>query len=766
MEYILFDFLWVAAVLPKAVQLLLLGVLLAVLLWKRVSSGGKLKLDLFASLLFVVSGIHVVSIFWHWLYEQHEYARVFAAMNTLAISLIAIGFYLYYKDAKLDMKHVNSAMHRNMIIIFCMYLLYLLLQEKGNFTFMPNLLCGEDWIGGQREYRFRGYLEYTNLVVSLCLFCYPFSVVYVKQRYGKKILLISQALWFIPIVATNSRTGIVFVGAITLFAAIFADHEQLVGLYFKHKKKVWVYGVMAVVVLLVLFHGQILDLVDMILNMRGGSTSTRFAVYERSINKMLSISPVIGLGIKDLIGEALPYGSHSTYLGMFYKTGILGGSVYMIAIVVAAVTAARKKVNSGTGLITKVVFFALLALWAFEDVDGTNWNVVMFMATYAVLFKNKSFSQWENSMNRDMATESSKRHLFLIDTTSQLMNAAALAKTEFEGIPCDVYYTPNVRQYAEKMAEENVFAAVYEVELVKDLLDRSSALKEALVRIKNALDIGKIEKNLPSDPMSYTRVLCSGVSLRKYEIYYAIKRNNPNVRFDLFEEGICEYYFLAKKPWSKVLFSYIFFGRYYADDCENLYVYSPEIVEVAWKKIKLKAITPVPEIPGLLQIVNRCYDYTPTELATGKYKCVFLEQKMDTEAESREQIALIRTIAETFGENELIVKLHPRTDPESYKGMFDCMKTSMPFEIIAMNEDVEDITFISCGSSTLLNFRLMLHKEPNIFLLGMMGDPEELKKHPYARMFYRVQAGCSKNNFYIPMSEEDFYHRLHAVRGQ
>lgn len=766
MEYILFEFLWVTAILPKAVQLVLLGSLLCALLLKGYREGLAIKLDWFASLLLVVCGIHAVSIVWHYFIEQHDLSRVFAAFNTLAISVIAIGFYLYYKSVNIDTQRVSRSMFRNMLIIFFVYLLFLILKEQGNFAFMPNPLCGEDWFDGKHEYRLRGYLEYTNLVVSLCLFCYPFAAVHVQQQYGKKVLIVSQFVWMLPIIATNSRTGIVFVGAITLFCVLFADHNRLVKFYIKNKKRIWGYGALTVLVICAVCYKQIIDVVNMIFNMRGGSTSTRFQVYDISIRKMLDLSPVIGLGIKDLIGIALPYGSHATYIGMFYKTGLLGGSIYLVAAVMAIVIALRKKVNHGVGLIAKVVFLGLMALWVFEDVDGANWNIVMFMTVYAVLFRNKSVSQWEQSQLCFENGEKKDRYLFLVDTTSQLMNAAALAKTEFNGIPCDVYYTPNVRQYAEKMAEENVFAVVYEVELVKDLLDRGSAWKKALVRIKNALDIGKIEKNLPSDPMSYTKVLCSGVSLRKYEIYYAIKRNNPDVKFDLFEEGICEYYFLAKKPWGKILFSYIFFGRFYADDCENLYVYSPEIVEIAWKKIKLKAITPVPEIPGLLQIMNRCYDYTPTELATGKYKCVFLEQKMDTEAESREQIALIRTIAESFGKNELIVKLHPRTDPESYKGMFDCMKTSMPFEIIAMSEDVEDITFISYGSSTLLNFRLMLHKEPNIFLLGMMGDPEELKKHPHARMFYRVQAGCSKNNFYIPQSEEDFHHCLHAVRGQ
>ena len=58
---------------------------------------------------------------------------------------------------------------------------------------------------------------------------------------------------------------------------------------------------------------------------REGSNATRGNIYSASIEKAFAESPLIGMGIKDLSPyDLIPYGSHSTYVGFFYKTGIIG----------------------------------------------------------------------------------------------------------------------------------------------------------------------------------------------------------------------------------------------------------------------------------------------------------------------------------------------------------------------------------------------------------------------------------------------------------
>ena len=60
-------------------------------------------------------------------------------------------------------------------------------------------------------------------------------------------------------------------------------------------------------------------------DVRAGSSETRFALYSFQIERVLEQSPLLGLGVKERIAQfAVPIGSHSTYFGALYKTGLIG----------------------------------------------------------------------------------------------------------------------------------------------------------------------------------------------------------------------------------------------------------------------------------------------------------------------------------------------------------------------------------------------------------------------------------------------------------
>lgn len=66
---------------------------------------------------------------------------------------------------------------------------------------------------------------------------------------------------------------------------------------------------------------------------RAESNSMRFMLYKKSFERMLVNNPLLGMGIKDLYKDTIyPYGSHSSYVGYFYKTGLIGGSIYLLAV--------------------------------------------------------------------------------------------------------------------------------------------------------------------------------------------------------------------------------------------------------------------------------------------------------------------------------------------------------------------------------------------------------------------------------------------------
>lgn len=115
--------------------------------------------------------------------------------------------------------------------------------------------------------------------------------------------------------------------------------------------------------------GSILSIIDDIMNARGDSNATRENLYARSIELTFQSSPFIGLGIKEIeMGSSIPLGSHSTYVGVFYRVGIFG-----LLLFVSFVFLALRKVWAGRNYFVIVSMAGVIAFAAIEDIDGLNW---------------------------------------------------------------------------------------------------------------------------------------------------------------------------------------------------------------------------------------------------------------------------------------------------------------------------------------------------------------------------------------------------------
>lgn len=353
--------------------------------------------------------------------------------------------------------------------------------------------------------------------------------------------------------------------------------------------------------------------------------------------------------------------------------------------------------------------------------------------------------------------------LFLVNTTSQLINAIVLAKTVLKGENCDVYYTPEVNLGIDNLKKTDVFAHCYQIHLVPDLLKRTTEFNKAVVRIKNALDFPKVRKALPSDPMQYSRMFVSGLSLRNYEYYYAVKRANPQVKLSLFEEGAFEYYSLGlPKSRAKRLFSHFFFGHYYPEECDSLYVYNPAFVQNIWGNISVRRIPNYSRDKELVEILNYIYGYAAPILRPRKEKYLILEQAFGDEHQNAEQRVLINRIAEKLGKENMVIKLHPRSTEEKYRGEYECIKTSIPLELIIANENDTDKAIISVSSSAALNLKLIFDIEPYIVILNRLGR-SEADLGPADQLYSQIRDSCREKHFWIPWTMEEFDEILDTI---
>ncbi|MFC6670556.1 hypothetical protein [Marinobacterium aestuariivivens] len=64
--------------------------------------------------------------------------------------------------------------------------------------------------------------------------------------------------------------------------------------------------------------------IDKINELRGGSSSIRFNMYAETFRLTMESNPIYGIAVKPRDYFFIPLGSHSTYLGAFLKTGVIG----------------------------------------------------------------------------------------------------------------------------------------------------------------------------------------------------------------------------------------------------------------------------------------------------------------------------------------------------------------------------------------------------------------------------------------------------------
>ena len=128
------------------------------------------------------------------------------------------------------------------------------------------------------------------------------------------------------------------------------------------------------------------NLVLLVLESRAGSNSMRLKIYEESFKMMLAESPIIGIGIKPKLPEILgiyPLGSHSTINTFFFKTGILGGLVFLVLYFKSLLKRLRGLIKGFLGKDYErmyIYFSQILFLLAivFDDVDSDEFYAFCF----------------------------------------------------------------------------------------------------------------------------------------------------------------------------------------------------------------------------------------------------------------------------------------------------------------------------------------------------------------------------------------------------
>ncbi|MGO1468955.1 MAG: polysialyltransferase family glycosyltransferase [Tissierella sp.] len=187
---------------------------------------------------------------------------------------------------------------------------------------------------------------------------------------------------------------------------------------------------------------------------------------------------------------------------------------------------------------------------------------------------------------------------------------------------------------------------------------------------------------------------------------------NKDIKINLYEDGIGGYSSdIITNSIYKKIFNKTFGFDKTNDRYNNILVFKPNLYSG-------KTSIPIKKIPDidktnkyLVDILNKTFDYN------NKYNIeqnlILLDQPFNNDKLNEK----IKDIFEQFLNDDYIVKLHPRTQKSIYDG-FEIYKTnSIPWEIICLNNNIEDKILISYLSTASFSSKLLFDKEPRLILL-------------------------------------------------
>lgn len=367
--YYLFYCFWIIVLLPKPAQLVILFTVSLYL----TSLKNEKKGDWFINTQYLVLAIYGISIIYNLLFFDHDIVRVFAAFNTFMITFTALMLYRVYSSVEIDGRRIGKSCLINLGILALILFIYIISPNKEGLSILGHAISVDDFYNEETT-RFIGFFSYSNLLCLYSLISFPYIIEYLKDK--KRLFLYSIGIILLNFLFSyyaNSRSGQLII-IMLLCGYVFTYILTKIKI---EQRKIFVIIVITLVLIIGILSWQYVyfKLSDMLLA-RAGSNSCRLTIYESSIKLVLERSPVIGMGIKDMLSTLpYPYGSHSSYIGYFYKAGILGGIIYLCSFMAYAYKLFKWK-KRDIGDFTLFICIILMLTWMIlEDLDGANWGI-------------------------------------------------------------------------------------------------------------------------------------------------------------------------------------------------------------------------------------------------------------------------------------------------------------------------------------------------------------------------------------------------------
>ena len=377
--YSLIRFLWILVLLPKEAQFVAYT---AIVIWYSVRNRKLIRLNRVTACFLAYAGIHLISIIIAVAVRDYPIVRIAAAINTCGIWLLAIWITgIISESEEIDLDRIGRYCTINLSILFMVFIITFFFPDIYIINGMERRLTWTwDLLSSGETTRFIGLFEYPALVSFFTLLQFPYAFRYLSESRHKWSCLILIPMVLAPVFMTYSRMGILVNGMMAFAAVNYFILKNGV----RPKRLLVIYGILLLllIVCIVIKMDEGMALIYNILHVRPGSNSDRMRIYKETVNRISETSWIVGAGIKEMNSAGVyPLGSHCTYLGIIFKSGILGGIWFTAGLAGTIVNAVRKpeKLHDLFDLMMLVMLALVMIFCVLDDIDGADWLLVMTM---------------------------------------------------------------------------------------------------------------------------------------------------------------------------------------------------------------------------------------------------------------------------------------------------------------------------------------------------------------------------------------------------
>lgn len=324
--------------------------------------------------------------------------------------------------------------------------------------------------------------------------------------------------------------------------------------------------------------------------------------------------------------------------------------------------------------------------------------------------------------------------------------------------------------FAKRISDKSIFNSVTIID-GKSIVSRKkgfSNIKRVMYILSMKFSLKKAFNKLPD---VYDEMYCWNYDILSSTFRTYQYKKNKNFKCFIYDEGYISYFpideVIEKKGFLKLLESknkMFGYKKIVRESVDGILLFNPEKI-IEKPKYKVLPLN-VNNILTKDMVKNISYIFNVGD-SWKKYdkKFIIFEEAMLANNDSIDDEKIIDKIIEKVGKDNVIVKLHPRTNTDRFskKGVKTLGSDGIPWEALALTHDFSDKVFISISSGSLTTHKLLLGNNMKGYLLFKLFDLEYIKQFnpKYYKFWDKIASkNTEKRGIFIPKTEDEFYNKL------